>query len=98
LGDVTTENLLKKLQKTGQSLKDYVNGEIFYGIKTGLNKAFIIDELTKSKLIKEDPKSAEIIKPFLLGKDIKRYDIPDCKGKYLIFTRHGIDIKQYPAI
>jgi hypothetical protein len=98
LGDVTTENLLEKLQKTGQSLKEYVNGEIFYGIKTGLNKAFIIDELTKSKLIKEDPKSAEIIKPFLLGKDIKRYDIPDCKGKFLIFTRHGIDIKQYPAI
>jgi len=98
LGEEGTENILKKLQKTGQLLKDYVKGEIFYGIKTGLNKAFIIDELTKSKLIKEDPKSAEIIKQFLLGKDIKRYDVPNCRGKYLIFTRHGIEIKQYPAI
>ena len=98
LGDQLTENLLKKIQKSGSLLKEAVNGEIYYGIKTGLNKAFIIDDNQKNKLIQENPKSAEIIKPFLLGKDIKRYESPNSKGKYLIFTRHGIDIKQYPAI
>lgn len=34
------------------------------GILTGLNEAFIIDEKTKESLIKQDPKSAEIIRPF----------------------------------
>jgi len=98
LSDSKSQELLKKLQKGGITLVDYVKGNIFYGIKTGLNKAFIIDEVTREKLIRGDPKSAEIIKPFLVGKDIKRYQIPDNKGKYLIFTRHGIEISQYPAI
>jgi hypothetical protein len=98
LGDKRTENLLKRLQSVGTPLEEYVMGGIYYGIKTGLNKAFVIDELTKKKLIVEEPKSAEIIKPFLVGKDIKRYEVLDNQGKFLIFTRHGIDIKQYPAI
>jgi hypothetical protein len=98
LGDKRTENLLKKLHSAGQPLEDYVMGQIFYGIKTGLNKAFVIDECTKKKLIEEDPKSAEIIKPFLVGRDIKRYQKPDNDGKYLIFTYHGIEIRKYPAI
>jgi len=98
LGNKRTENLLKKLQSAGRPLEEYVMGQIFYGIKTGLNKAFVVDEQTKKKLIEEDPKSAEIIKPFVVGKDVKRYEDPDNQGKFLIFTRHGISIKHYPAI
>lgn len=71
--------------------------EIKYGIKTGFNQAFVIDRETRDCLIAEDPRSAEIIKPFVVGKDIHRYRI-DFRERYLIFTRHGIDIKQYPAI
>ncbi|HQP83198.1 MAG TPA: TaqI-like C-terminal specificity domain-containing protein [Methanoregulaceae archaeon] len=96
--DAKSQELLKKIQTAGIPLGKYIQGKIFYGIKTGLNKAFVIDEITKEKLNREDPKSAEIIKPFLVGKDIKRYQPPDNKGKYLIFTRHGIDITNYPAI
>lgn len=55
---------------------------------TGLNEAFVIDEETKKKLIKEDPKSAELIKPFLLGRDIKRYEPPQGES-YLIFIPKG---------
>ncbi|WP_078127634.1 Eco57I restriction-modification methylase domain-containing protein [Leptospira alexanderi] len=65
--------LLGKIKKAGIPLGKYVEGKIYYGIKTGLNEAFVIDEETKNRLIKEDPKSKEIIKPFLEGKDIKRY-------------------------
>lgn len=68
---------------------EYVEGKIFYGIKTGLNKAFIIDEATRAKLVQEDPKSAELIKPFLMGKDIKRYQPPDNKGRFLILIPNG---------
>jgi type I restriction-modification system DNA methylase subunit len=92
-----SQSLLDKLRKVGMSLGEYVKGEIYRGVTTGLNEAFVINSETKKLLTKEDPKSAELIKPFLLGRDIKRYELPD-SNKYLIFTRRGIDIKKYPAI
>ncbi len=80
--------LLEKLRKAGKPLGDYVDGKIYRGVLTGLNEAFVIDKDTKEKLIKEDPKSAEVIKPFLVGKDIKRYFI-DYKDRYLILIPSG---------
>jgi hypothetical protein len=78
-------------------LKD-VSGLGFYrGIVTGFNKAFVIDEDIKDQLIMQDSKSNEIIKPLLRGRDIKRWTI-DYKDIYLIFTRRGIEIDNYPAI
>ncbi len=72
---------------------------INYGMKTGYNEAFIINEETKNKLIKEDKKSAEIIKPILRVRDIKRYSY-DFKSLYLIctFPALNLDINNYPAI
>ncbi|MCX6235363.1 MAG: Eco57I restriction-modification methylase domain-containing protein [Bacteroidetes bacterium] len=90
-------NILKKIQSAGIPLGQYVKGAIYYGIKTGLNEAFVIDEVTKNRLIEEDERSAEIIKPFLAGRDIKRYQTPK-SDKYLIFTKRGIDINKFPAI
>jgi len=90
-------DLLEKIKSKGVPLEQYVEGKIYYGIKTGYNAAFVIDEEIKKRLITEDPKSAEIINPFLAGRDIKRYAALET-GKYLIFTRRGIDIKKYPAI
>jgi type I restriction-modification system DNA methylase subunit len=89
--------LLNKLRAVGIPLGEYVKGKIFRGVLTGLNEAFVIDEKTKDKLIAEEPKSVELVKPFLIGKDIKRYQ-PPSSNRYLIFTRRGVDIKQYPAI
>src|SRR3990172_2774632 len=97
LTDERSAALLNKLKKTGVPLKEYVKGKIYYGIKTGLNEAFVIDEETRNRLISEDPKSEELIKPFLLGRDIKRYQ-PPTGNQFLIFTRRGIEIQKYPAI
>ena len=97
LGDKRTENLLKKLQSAGRPLEEYVMGGFYQGLITGLNEAFVIDGKTRQRLIEEDPKSEEIIKPFLIGRDIKRYQTLNSK-KFLIFTRRSIDIKQYHAI
>jgi len=88
LGDKGTENLLKKVRNVGRPLIEYVNEAIYSGIKTGLNKSFVIDEEIKNKLILEDPKSAEIIKPYLFGREIKRYQTSKSK-KYLIFIPKG---------
>ncbi|WP_234572358.1 type IIG restriction enzyme/methyltransferase [Rhodohalobacter sp. 614A] len=94
---IETQRLLEKLKEAGTPLGEYVEGKIFYGIKTGLNKAFVIDEETKDRLIAEDASSAELIKPFLAGRDIKRYQVPEPEN-YLIFTRRGIEIDKYPAV
>jgi adenine-specific DNA-methyltransferase len=85
-----------KIEAVGTPLKDW-GVQINYGIKTGYNDAFIIDEATKNKLIQASPKSAEIIRPILRGRDIKRYHTIDSK-LWLIFTRRGTNIKNYPAI
>ena len=87
----------RKIQAIGIPLKDW-NISINYGIKTGCNEAFIIDEAKRDQLIKEDPKSAEIIKPILRGRDIKRYHARP-SGLYILTTGYDMDIpKKYPTI
>ncbi len=83
-----THALLDKLRGAGKPLKEYVDNKIFYGIKTGLNEAFVIDAATRQRLINEDPRSAEVIKPFLAGRDIKRYQTPK-SDKFLILVERG---------
>ena len=65
-------NLKRKIEVVGKPLKDW-DINIYRGIVTGCNEAFIIDEAKREQLIEQDPKSTEIIKPLLRGKDIKRY-------------------------
>jgi hypothetical protein len=91
------QQIMAKMKKAGKPLGDYVNGKIYRGVLTGLNEAFVIDKATRDKLIAEDPKSEEVIKPFLAGKDIKRYQQPKSE-RYLLFTRRGIAIENYPAV
>ena len=76
-------DLLSKLQVVGQPLGEYVDGAIYTGIKTGFNQAFVVDRQTKDTLIAEDVSSTEVLKPFLRGKDIKRWCIND-EDYYLI--------------
>jgi hypothetical protein len=86
-----------RVMKAGQPLGDYVKRIFFRGVTSGLNEAFIIDTETKGKLIAKDKRSAELIKPLLGGEDIRRYVIHET-GLWLIFTRRGVDIKNYPVI
>lgn len=66
------QSIKAKIEKYGTPLKDW-DITINYGIKTGCNEAFIISGEQRKKLIAEDPKSDEIIRPILRGRDIKRY-------------------------
>jgi len=97
LVDESAQRLLAKIWSVGMPLSQYVNGRIYRGVLTGLNEAFVIDAETRERLIAENPKSEELIKPFLLGRDIKRYERLDAR-QYLVFARRGIDIDHYPAI
>ncbi len=88
LTDEARQDLLFKLRAGGTPLSNYVNGKIYRGVLTGLNEAFVIDEEIKERIIAQDPRSAEIIKPFLAGRDIKRFTKPNA-SKYLIFMPKG---------
>lgn len=88
LSDERTQALLVKLKVAGVPLGEYVGGKIYRGVLTGLNEAFVINETTRARLIAEDPKSVELIKPFLAGRDIKRYELPK-SDKYLILMPRG---------
>ena len=97
LVDKRTQELLYKFRDAGIPLSEYVKGNIYYGIKTGLNKAFVINGQTRKQLIAADPKSREIIKPFLMGRDVKRYQHASII-QYLLFIRRGVNFDKYPAI
>ena len=94
----------RKIDKKGTPLSKWEIA-INYGIKTGYNEAFIISAEKKNELIKADPKSAEIIRPILRGKDIKRYS-SKFANLWLINTHNGIkdqhvlpiNVNHYPAI
>ena len=89
--------VLARLRSAGKPLGEYVDNKFYRGILTGLNEAFVIDGATRAQLIEQDAKSAEIIKPFLRGRDVKRWQVQP-QDLWLIFTRRGININNYPAI
>lgn len=88
LASIEEQNLFRRLMGLGVPLGEYVDKKIYYGIKTGYNEAFVIDGATRKALIKSDKRSAEVIKPFLAGRDIKRYKQPKSE-KYLIVLPKG---------
>jgi len=98
LTDNTILNLKNKIEKTGKPLKEW-DVEIYRGIITGCDEAFIINTSTKEKICKEDPKSIEIIKPVLRGRDIHKYYY-EWAGLWIIatFPSLHLDIDKYPAV
>jgi len=77
-----------EIEKNGVQLKNW-DVEILFGLKTGFNEPFFIDEETKQKLINEDKSSADLIKPLLRGRDIRKYAF-SFDNEYIIFTHNGV--------
>ena len=103
------QSIKRKIEAVGTPLKDW-DIQINYGIKTGYNDAFIISTEKRNEILanckteEERQRTAELIRPILRGRDIKRYGYVD-SGLYLINTHNGvkgkiprIDINDYPAV
>ncbi|WP_411130796.1 hypothetical protein [Weissella confusa] len=92
------QGIKNKIEAAGTPLSDW-DVQINRGILTGLNEAFIISSDVRNKLISEDPKSAEIIRPILRGRDIEKDSI-HFSDLYLIalFPSKNYDIEEFPAI
>ena len=98
------QSIKRKIEAVGTPLRDW-DIQINYGIKTGFNDAFIISTEKRNEILancqteEERARTAELIRPILRGRDIKRYGY-DWAGLYLIATfpsRH-YDIEMYPAV
>ncbi len=91
--------LLKKLRSIGEPLGEYVGGRFHRGVITGLNEAFVVTDEERDLLIAHDPSSLELLKPFLRGRDVKRWFVRH-EGLHLIAFPFGFheDLKRYPAI
>ena len=103
------QNIKRKIEAVGTPLKDW-DIQINYGIKTGFNDAFIISTDKRNEILAncqtedERQRTAELIRPILRGRDIKRYGYVE-NGLYLINTHNGIRgkiprirIEDYPSI
>ena len=88
---------LEQMKLNGTELKD-LPITINYGIKTGYNEAFFVDEETRQKLINADARSAELIKPMLRGRDISSYGITGFEYLIGTFPSLKLNIENYPAI
>jgi type I restriction-modification system DNA methylase subunit len=102
LSSDVTQIIKSKIEEKGIKLKHWgIN--IYYGIKTGCNEAFIIDDVTRNSIILKDPKSIELLKPILRGRDIGRYWY-NYSNLWLINTHNGyndkerVNVENYPAI
>ena len=102
-------SIRRKIEDVGTPLKDW-DIQINYGIKTGCNEAFLISTAKRDEILsncqseEERQRTADLIRPILRGKDIKRYGY-NWAGLWLINTHNGvkgkippIDIALYPAI
>ena len=85
--------LLQKLIHISKKIEEYIVGDAKRGVLTGLTEAFVIDEATKGKILAHDLNSAEIIKPFLLGRNITPYGAGK-NSNYLILVPKGFTIKR----
>ena len=98
------QSIKRKIEAVGTPLRDW-DIQIYRGVLTGCNEAFIISTEKRNEILSkcqsedERKRTAELIRPILRGRDIKRYSY-DWAELWLIATfpsRH-YDIEQYPAV
>ena len=94
----------REFEKNGKPLKDW-KVKINFGIKTGFNEAFIVDQAKRDELVAEDPKADELIRPILKGREIERY-YAEWSNDFIINSHSGVkdinlepvNIDDYPSI
>ncbi len=97
LASSSNADMRRQMESSGVTLKEYVNGQTYFGIKTGLNSVYVVDKAKRDELVKLDRKSEELIKPVLIGDEVQKFEI--CfREKYLIYVSWVVEIQKYKAI
>jgi Eco57I restriction-modification methylase len=86
----SANSLLEKIRDRGVPLAEYLGAKPLMGIKTGLNEAFLIDAITRNRILEADPSSGNVIRPYLRGQDIGRWS-PNWAGLWMIVLKSSGD-------
>lgn len=87
-------DLMDKVRRAGVPLTEVAGTRPLYGIKTGLNRAFLVDTATRDGLVKDDPACADLIRPCLRGQDVDRWWTPEA-GLHMIVLKSSAN-QQWP--
>jgi adenine-specific DNA-methyltransferase len=99
LSQSSERRLLERLRARSVPLGDYCAGRLHRGVITGLNAAFVLTEATRKQLIAESANSGELIKPYLRGRDVKRWNVIS-ENLYILVFPFGFhsELARFPAI
>lgn len=89
--------LLERLSTRGPALGEVIGGRWSRGVVTGLNRAFVIDAETRARLLDEEPRAAELIRPFVKGRDIRRWQPAD-RERYILLVDRGTSLAKLPRV
>jgi hypothetical protein len=92
LADSQASDILKTMEASSISLGQYCDGRIWWGVKTGLNDAFVLDEDQKRTLLKRCPEAKRVVKRLAVGDDIRKWKV-DFQDQYLLYMPHGVDVR-----
>jgi hypothetical protein len=82
-------DLLEKMRQAGSPLADFVGTKPLYGIKSGLTEAYVIDSSTRERLIQEDHLCAELLKPYVRGQDMARWEADYAQLWFIVLKSSG---------
>lgn len=93
------QGIIDKFKSGEITIKSYTSGGVYYGVKTGLNQAFIINEVDRMKIISKDPNSEKIVQKMVEGDDFKRWHL-NFSGRFMIttFPSKRIDIDKFNGV
>ena len=92
----TERRALDKVNRRGTAIRDW-DVVLSYGIKTGYNRAFVVDKDVRQRVVAGDPRSMDILKPMLQGRDLRRWSAR-FNDRWLVYLRRGAQIEDYPGV
>ncbi len=97
VGSAASADLRNRMEQSGPRLGEICHGVLGWGVKTGHNAAFCINQAQRDQLVAETPLAAEIIKPLITGDDVRAYET-HYRDTHIIYAYHSLDIHHYPSV
>jgi predicted type IV restriction endonuclease len=95
IGSADSIRIIDRIRRDSVPMAEFVRATAAFGLKTGLNEAFVVDRASRDRMVRRDAKSKQILLPILFGRDVRRYHTygPD---RFVIYL-NGQELNQFPA-
>ena len=89
--------LLDRITRAFPALADVMGGRPARGVVTGLNRAFVIDRETRDRLLDREPGAERLVRPFVKGRDVRRW-MPEDAQRWVLLVDRGTTLEQLPVV